>query len=48
MAMSEAISVFCRAFGVDDVPSGSSPPESPAGLGQPCAQQTPWGAAPRR
>jgi hypothetical protein len=24
-AMSEAISAFCRAFGLDDVPSGSSP-----------------------
>jgi hypothetical protein len=46
MAMSEAISVFCRTFGLDDVPSGSSP-ESPAGLGRPRAQQTPRGAAPR-
>jgi hypothetical protein len=25
MAMSEAISAFCWAFGLDDVPSGSSP-----------------------
>jgi hypothetical protein len=25
MAMSEAISAFCQAFGLDDVPSGSSP-----------------------
>jgi hypothetical protein len=25
VAMSEAISVFCRAFGLDDVPSGRSP-----------------------
>jgi hypothetical protein len=25
MAVSEAISAFCRAFGLDDVPSGSSP-----------------------
>jgi hypothetical protein len=25
VAMSEAISAFCRAFGLDDVPSGSSP-----------------------
>jgi hypothetical protein len=25
MAMSKAISVFCRTFGLDDVPSGSSP-----------------------
>jgi hypothetical protein len=25
MAMSEAISVFCWTFGLDDVPSGSSP-----------------------
>jgi hypothetical protein len=25
MAMSEAISAFCRAFGLNDVPSGSSP-----------------------
>ena len=24
-AMSEAISAFCRVFGFDDVPSGSSP-----------------------
>jgi hypothetical protein len=47
MTMSEAISGFYRAFGLDDVPSGSSPPESPAGLVRPCAQQTPWGAAPR-
>jgi hypothetical protein len=26
VAMSEAISAFCRAFGLDDVPPGSSPP----------------------
>jgi hypothetical protein len=25
VAMSKAISAFCRAFGLDDVPSGSSP-----------------------
>jgi hypothetical protein len=25
VAMSEAISAFCRAFGLDDVPSGCSP-----------------------
>jgi hypothetical protein len=25
VAMSEAISAFCRVFGLDDVPSGSSP-----------------------
>jgi hypothetical protein len=25
MAMSEAISAFCRTFGLDNVPSGSSP-----------------------
>jgi hypothetical protein len=25
VAMSEAVSAFCRAFGLDDVPSGSSP-----------------------
>jgi hypothetical protein len=25
VSMSEAISAFCRAFGLDDVPSGSSP-----------------------
>jgi hypothetical protein len=48
VAMSEAISGFCRAFALDDVPSGNSPPESSAGLGRPCAQQTPRGAAPRR
>jgi hypothetical protein len=48
VAMSEAISAFCQAFGLNGVPSGSSPPESYAGLGRPCVQQTPWGAAPRR
>jgi hypothetical protein len=48
VAMSEAISAFCQVFGLDDVPSGSSPPESPAGLGRPCARQTPRGAASRR
>jgi hypothetical protein len=48
VAMSEAISGFCRAFDLDDVPLGSSPPESSAGLGRPCAQQTPRGAASRR
>jgi hypothetical protein len=48
MAMSKAISAFCQAFGLDDVPSGSSPPESTVGLGRPCAQQTLRGAAPRR
>jgi hypothetical protein len=47
MAMSEAISAFFQTFGLDDVPSGSSPLESPAGLGRPRAQQTPRGAAPR-
>ena len=47
-AMSEAISAFCQAFGLDGVPSGSSPPESSVGLGRPYAQQTPRGAAPRR
>jgi hypothetical protein len=25
LAMSEAISAFCRTFGLDDVPLGSSP-----------------------
>jgi hypothetical protein len=45
VAMSEAISAFCQVFGLNDVPSGSSPPESPMGLGRPCAQQTPRGAA---
>jgi hypothetical protein len=25
VAMSEAISVFCQVFGLDDIPSGSSP-----------------------
>jgi hypothetical protein len=47
VATSEAILAFCQAFGLDDVPSGSSP-ESPAGLGGPCAQQTSRGAASRR
>jgi DNA repair exonuclease SbcCD ATPase subunit len=48
VAVSEAISAFCQAFGLDGVPSGSSPPESSAGLRRPCARQTPRGAAPRR
>jgi hypothetical protein len=47
VAMSEAISAFCQAFGLDGVPSGSSP-ESSTGLGRPCEQQTPRGAAPWR
>jgi hypothetical protein len=47
VAMSEAISAFCQAFGLDGVPSSSSP-ESSVGLGRPCAQQTLRGAAPRR
>jgi hypothetical protein len=47
VAMSEAISNFCRAFGLTTSPR-VAPPESPAGLGRPCAQQTPRGAAPRR
>ena len=33
MAMSEAISAFCRAFGLDDVPSGSSPQSRLQALG---------------
>jgi hypothetical protein len=33
MAMSEAISAFCRAFGLDDVPSGSSPQSHLRALG---------------
>jgi hypothetical protein len=33
VAMSEAISAFCRAFGLDDVPSGSSPQSHLRGLG---------------
>ena len=33
MAMSEAISVFCRTFGLDDVPSGSSPQSRLRALG---------------
>jgi hypothetical protein len=33
MAMSEAISSFCRAFGLDDVPSGSSPQSHLRALG---------------
>jgi hypothetical protein len=31
--MSEAISAFCRVFGFDDVPSGSSPPSRLQALG---------------
>jgi hypothetical protein len=31
--MSEAISAFCRAFGLDDVPSGSSPQSHLRALG---------------
>ena len=33
VAMSEAISDFCRAFGLDDVPSGSSPQSHLRALG---------------
>jgi hypothetical protein len=33
VAMSEAISVFCRVFGLDDVPSGSSPQSRLQALG---------------
>jgi hypothetical protein len=33
MAMSEAISAFCRAFGLDDVPSASSPQSHLRALG---------------
>jgi hypothetical protein len=33
MAMSEAISAFCRAFGLDNVPSGSSPQSHLRALG---------------
>jgi hypothetical protein len=33
MAMSEAISAFCRVFGLDDVPSGSSPQSRLQALG---------------
>jgi hypothetical protein len=47
-AMSEAISAFCRTFGLDDVPLGQLPQELPAGLGRPRTQQTPQDAASRR
>jgi hypothetical protein len=33
MAMSEAISAFCQVFGLDDVPSGSSPQSRLQALG---------------
>ncbi len=33
VAMTEAISAFCRAFGLDDVPSGSSPQSHLRALG---------------
>ena len=33
MAMSEAISTFCQTFGLDDVPSGSSPQSRLRALG---------------
>ena len=33
MAMSEAISTFCQVFGLDDVPSGSSPQSRLRALG---------------
>jgi hypothetical protein len=33
VAMSEAVSAFCRAFGLDDVPSGSSPQSRLRALG---------------
>jgi hypothetical protein len=36
MAMSEAISDFCRAFDLDDVPSGSSPQSHLRALARPC------------
>jgi hypothetical protein len=35
MAMSEAISAFCRTFGLDDVPSGSSPQSRMRAFGGP-------------
>jgi hypothetical protein len=37
VAMFEAISAFCQAFGLDGVPLGSSP-RVIYGLGRPCAQ----------
>jgi hypothetical protein len=33
VAMSEAVSAFCRAFGLNDVPSGSSPQSHLRALG---------------
>ena len=33
VAMSEAISAFCQVFGLDDVPSGSSPQSRQRALG---------------
>jgi hypothetical protein len=33
VAMSEAISAFCQVFGLDDVPSGSSPQSRLQALG---------------
>ena len=33
MAMSETISAFCRTFGLDDIPSGSSPQSRLRALG---------------
>jgi hypothetical protein len=35
VAMSEAISVFCQTFGLDDIPSGSSPQSRLEAVGAP-------------
>jgi hypothetical protein len=52
VAMSEAISAFCRAFGLDDVPPGSSPPRVTYGpwaamcagcCSSPCRYLSMWG-----
>ena len=48
MAMSEAILVFCRTFGLDDVPSGSSPQSRLRALGGHVRSRLYGGAAPRR
>jgi hypothetical protein len=51
MAMSEAISAFCRTFGLNDVPSGSSPQSRLRALGghvrsrlrgAPTKRRSPW------
>jgi hypothetical protein len=48
VAMSEAISAFCRVFGLDDAPSGSSPQSRLWALGGHVRSRLSRGAASRR